>query len=77
MSKNLVRATIVIYGTFFLLLLSIPQALVSWVEDLKPTKLQESLTPVATQVAGLSEKMGLDRGYRLLRSRFLNYIDRP
>lgn len=75
MSKNLVRATIVLYGTMFLLLLTIPQALLSWTDDLKPERLHQNLTLVAGEINGLSEALGLDRGYKLLRSRFLNYID--
>jgi hypothetical protein len=75
MSKSLFRAAMVIYGTLFLLLIFIPQALLNWTEDLRPTKLRDRLTAQARQIAWLSDRLALDKGYVALRGRFLDYMD--
>jgi hypothetical protein len=64
-------AGIVIYATFLLLILAIPQSLVNRLDDMNESAVQKILLRGASAVQAASHAAGLDRPYRRARSVFL------
>ena len=64
-------AAIVIYGTFALLILAIPQSLVNRLNDLDESPPQQIVLRVAEAVQAASHSVGLDRAYLRARAAFL------
>ena len=64
-------AAIVIYGTFALLVLAVPQSLVNRLNDLDESAPQQIVLRVAEAVQAASHSVGLDRAYLRARAAFL------
>jgi hypothetical protein len=64
-------AAIVIYGTFVLLVLAVPQSLVSRLNDLDENPAQQVLLRAAEGVQAASRAVGLDVAYLRARAAFL------
>ena len=64
-------AAIVIYGTFALLILAIPQSLVNRLNDFDESPPQQALLRIAESVQVASHSVGLDRAYLRARAAFL------
>jgi hypothetical protein len=63
-------AAAIIYGTFLLLLLTIPQSIVSWLGDMNANAVQQSVLRGAEAVQAASHRVGLDIPYIQARSAF-------
>ncbi|HLH87028.1 MAG TPA: hypothetical protein VKX28_01115 [Xanthobacteraceae bacterium] len=63
-------AAVIIYATFALLLLTIPQSLTSWLRDMDENPLQQASLYVADAVQAASHRVGLDIAYREARAAF-------
>ena len=67
-------ATVVIYATLLLLILTIPQSLASWLRDMEENPVQRILLHAADAVQAASHKAGLDVVYIEARSRFFALV---
>jgi hypothetical protein len=63
-------AAIVVYATFSLLVLTIPQSLVNWLHDMEENPVQQVLLRAASGVQAASRAAGLDIPYRRARAAF-------
>ena len=67
-------AAIVIYGTFVLLLATMPGGMVTWLQELNGNVVQQTALRVAEAVQTTSEYAGLSAPYSRLRTFFLERI---
>jgi hypothetical protein len=68
---NPVRAAaVIIYATFALLILTIPQSLTNWLNDMNESPAQQVLLRAAEGVQAASHRVGLDIPYRVARATF-------
>jgi hypothetical protein len=66
---NTVRTTaVVVYATFLLLILTIPQSLPNWLRDMEESPVQRVLLRGAEAVEDASKRIRLDRAYALARA---------
>ena len=63
-------AAIIIYATFALLMLTIPQSLVNWLRDMDENPVQQTLLRGAEAGQAVSRRAGLDAPYRRMRAEF-------
>jgi len=63
-------AAVIIYATFALLILTIPQSLTGWLRDMNDNPVQQSVLVVADAVQSVSHRAGLDVAYRRARAAF-------
>jgi len=63
-------AAVIIYATFALLILTIPQGLTNWLRDMNENPAQQILLPAAEAVQSASHRIGLDMAYRRVRAGF-------
>jgi hypothetical protein len=63
-------ATVVIYATFLLLILTIPQSLTNWLRDMEENPIQQVLLHAADAVQAASHRAGVDAVYIRARSAF-------
>jgi hypothetical protein len=63
-------AAMIIYATFALLVLAIPQSLTSWLRDMDESPLQQACLHAAEAVQSTSHRVGLDAAYREARAAF-------
>jgi len=64
-------AAVIIYATFLLLIVTIPQSMTNWLRDMNENPVQQVLLRVAEGVQSASQRTGLDVPYRWMRARFL------
>jgi len=64
-------AAVVIYVTFALLILAVPQSLVNRLNDLEENPVQQALLRAADGVQAASHRIGLDIPYQRARALFL------
>jgi hypothetical protein len=64
-------AAVVIYGTFALLIVAIPQSLVNWLQDKEIGTIQGTLLQGAEAMQAASYRAGIDIAYRRTRAVFL------
>ena len=70
-AANPVRsAAVIIYATFALLVLTIPQSLSNWLRDMEENPAQQACLHVAEAVQSASHRVGLDVAYREARAAF-------
>jgi len=70
-SANPLRAAaVIIYATFALLILTIPQSLTNWLRDMNENPVQQVLLQAAEAVQSASHRAGLDVAYRRARAGF-------
>jgi hypothetical protein len=66
-----VRTTaVIVYATFLLLILTIPQSLPNWLRDMEENPVQRVLLRAASGVQAASQAVGLDVPYRAARAAF-------
>jgi hypothetical protein len=63
-------AAVIVYATFALLVLTIPQSLTNWVRDWDESPEQRVLLRAAEAVQAASHRVGLDIPYRAARAAF-------
>jgi hypothetical protein len=63
-------AAVIIYATFALLILTIPQSLTNWLRDMNENPTQQVLLHAAEAVQSASHRVGLDVAYRRARVGF-------
>jgi hypothetical protein len=63
-------AAIIIYATFALLILTIPQSVPNWLRDMEENPVQHVLLGAASGVQAAAEALGLDVPYRRARAAF-------
>jgi hypothetical protein len=63
-------AAIVIYATFALLIVTIPQSLPNWLRDMEENPAQQVLLRAASGVEAVAQAVGLDVPYRRTRAAF-------
>ena len=63
-------AAVIIYATFALLILTIPQSLPNWLRDMEEGPVQQVLLQAASGVQAVSQAAGLDIPYRRARAAF-------
>jgi hypothetical protein len=63
---------VIIYASYALLALAIPQAMVNWVKDLNPGTVQDVMLGAAESVQSLATRLAADRPYRIARDMFLS-----
>ncbi len=63
-------AAIIIYATFALLILTIPQSLTNWLRDMNENPVQQALLVAVDAVQSASHRVGLDVAYRRARAGF-------
>jgi hypothetical protein len=63
-------AAMVIYATFALLILTIPQSLPNWLRDMEENPVQQVLLRAASGVQAAAQAVGLDVPYRRARAAF-------
>jgi hypothetical protein len=63
-------AAVIIYATFALLVLTIPQSLTNWLRDMEENPLQQACLRAADAVQSASHRAGLDVAYREARAAF-------
>jgi hypothetical protein len=68
---SLRKTAVVVYATLFLLALTIPESLVSWIRDMKSIEIQEALLPAAQALQRLGEETRLSVPYTRAREAFL------
>src|SRR5262249_25183701 len=61
-------AAIIIYATFALLILSIPQSLSNWLRDMEESPMQQVLLHAASGVQAAAQAVGLNVPYRRVRA---------
>jgi membrane protein YdbS with pleckstrin-like domain len=69
--KRLRTVAIIVYATFALLVLAIPDAISSRLDDLNPSPLVRAAQAAVGAVAQVSNTLGIAPVYRAARSRFL------
>ena len=70
-AANPVRtAAVIIYATFALLVLTIPQSVTNWLRDMDESPLQQACLQAADAVQSASHRVGLDVAYREARAAF-------
>ena len=57
-------AAVIIYATFALLILAVPQGLTNWLRDMEENPVQQVLLRAADAVQAASHHAGLDIAYR-------------
>jgi hypothetical protein len=62
---------IIMYATFALLMVAIPQGMVNWVKDFNPGPAQDVVLAGAEAFATISGRLGADIPYRTARDFFL------
>ncbi len=67
---NLRTAAVIVYTTFALLILTIPQSLTNWLRDMNENAAQRALLHAAEAVQSASHRAGLDVAYRRARAGF-------
>jgi hypothetical protein len=60
----------IVYTTFALLILAIPQSLTGWLRDMDESPVQQVLLRAAEGVQSASHRIGLDVPYRVARATF-------
>ena len=66
-----VRTTaVIVYATFLLLILTIPQSLPNWLRDMEDNPVQQVLLSAASGVQTVAQAVGLDVPYRRARAAF-------
>jgi hypothetical protein len=70
LARPIRAAALVIYGTFVLLILTIPQGLVNWLGDMETNPIQEVVLRGAEMVQTASHSVGLDVPYLRARATF-------
>jgi len=63
-------ATVIVYATLALLILTIPQSLPNWLRDMEENPVQQALLHAASGVQAASQAVGLDVPYRRARAAF-------
>jgi hypothetical protein len=63
-------AAVVIYATFALLVLTIPQALPNWLRDMEENPVQQVVLQATSGVQAAAQAVGLDVPYRRARAAF-------
>jgi len=63
-------AAVIIYATFALLILTIPQSLPNWLRDMEENPVQQALLQAASGVQAAAQAVGLDVPYRRARAAF-------
>jgi hypothetical protein len=63
-------AAVIVYATFALLILTIPQSVANWLRDMDENPAQQVLLRAAEGVQAASHRVGLDIPYRALRATF-------
>jgi hypothetical protein len=66
-------ATVIIYATLLLLILTIPQSLTNWLRDMEENPVQEVLLHAADTVQAASHWVGVDAVYIRARSAFFRF----
>lgn len=69
-ARPVCTAAVVIYATFALLILTIPQSLPNWLRDMEESPVQQVLLQAASGVQAASQAVGLDVPYRRARAAF-------
>jgi len=67
-AKPLRSTALIIYGTFALLALTIPQSLTNWLRDMEENPVQQVLLHAASGVQAAAQAAGLDVPYRRARA---------
>jgi hypothetical protein len=70
--RPLLTALFVLYATLGILAITIPQNLVNWLGDFKPSPVQEKLLKLAEELKEQSSRAGIDRPYKHIRDFFLS-----
>ena len=68
--RSVRAAAVVIYATFVLLIVTIPQSLPNWLRDMEENPVQQVLLHAASGVQTAAQAVGLDVPYRRARSAF-------
>jgi hypothetical protein len=68
---TLATVAVVIYGTFALLLVTIPSGMVTWLSDMNGNPVQQTLLRGAQALQAASQRWGLAAPYRVARGVFL------
>jgi hypothetical protein len=68
--RSVRTAAVVIYATFGLLIVTIPQSLPNWLRDMEENPAQQILLQAASGVQVAAQMVGLDVPYRRVRSAF-------
>jgi hypothetical protein len=63
-------AAVIVYATFVLLILAIPQSLTNWLRDMNENPVQQVALRAADAVQSVSQRVGLDIAYRRARAGF-------
>jgi len=63
-------AAAIVYTTFALLILTIPQSLTNWLRDMDENPVQQVVLHAAEAVQSASQRIGLDVPYRAARATF-------
>jgi len=69
-------AAIIIYATLLLLVLTIPQSVVNWLQGFNPNPTQQILLAGAQSLRGAIRLTGVDVPYRAARSTFLRLTNK-
>ena len=68
MTRNpVVTVGVIMYATFALLIVAIPQSVVNWVKDFNPSPTQEVMLAVAESIEAMSGRLGANVPYRAAR----------
>ena len=65
------KTAFILYMTLGILAFAIPQSLVNWARDLKPSLAQELILIYAEQLEQASRRKGADEFYNFTRNQFL------
>jgi hypothetical protein len=68
---SLRKTAVVIYATWVLLALTIPESLTAWIRDMKSIEVQEALLPAAQALQRIGEESGISVPYTRARAAFL------
>jgi len=63
-------AAVIVYATFGLLILTIPQSLTNWLRDMEENQAQQAILVAADAVQSAAHRAGLDIAYRRARAAF-------
>ena len=70
--RNPILATaLIVYGTLFLLLATMPGSVVSWLQELNTSPVQQQALRAAEVVQRVSDRIGLSAPYLQARAAFL------
>jgi hypothetical protein len=70
-ANPIVTIVIVMYATFAVLLVTIPQSLVNWVKDFNPSPAQDVMLSAAESIEAMSSRVGANIPYRIACEVFL------